>query len=269
MDQKQPAVSIVVAVLNGALTLQRCIDSISHQTYRNRELIVMDGGSKDGTIELLQENDKSIAHWRSEPDKGIYNAWNKALDIAQGDWVCFVGSDDSYASPESLEHMMTQPRKCDVRFISGRGLVVDNAGSPIREFGRPLEWRTARRRNLLCHPGSLHHRSLFEEFGRFREDYRIAADYELNLRHCRRAKSGFLNEVVMHIGAGGIGRSSRLLSIRETLTIQASHPHIGRLHVLNNAIASYGEYLATESLQALGLQNRVRKLLIRYGLLNR
>ena len=78
-------VSIVVAVRNGAATVQRCIDSIASQTFAGREIIVIDGGSTDGTVEVLRLNASRLAYWVSEPDRGIYHAWNKALERASGE----------------------------------------------------------------------------------------------------------------------------------------------------------------------------------------
>ena len=90
----RPLISIVVSVFNGADTLQQCIDSVTDQTYPAVELIVIDGGSTDGTREILLRNASKLAYWVSEPDRGIYHAWNKALVHAQGDWISFLGADD-------------------------------------------------------------------------------------------------------------------------------------------------------------------------------
>ena len=89
-----PRISVVIAVYNGAQTIQRALDSIFEQTYRDLEVVVIDGGSTDGTQAILEHNASQIAYWVSEPDRGVYNAWNKALDHVTGDWVCFLGADD-------------------------------------------------------------------------------------------------------------------------------------------------------------------------------
>ena len=95
-NKKYPLISIIVAVYNGEKTLQRCIDSVFSQTYPHKELIIIDGGSTDGTVDILQTNNDKITYWKSEPDNGIYQAWNKALDHAKSDWICFLGSDDYF-----------------------------------------------------------------------------------------------------------------------------------------------------------------------------
>ncbi len=91
-----PRISVIIAVRNGAGTLQRALDSVFEQTYDDIELIVMDGASSDGTQAILERNAARIAYWRSEPDGGIYQAWNKALDHVTGDWICFLGADDRF-----------------------------------------------------------------------------------------------------------------------------------------------------------------------------
>lgn len=77
---RKPLISVIVAVYNGEKTLQHCIDSVSNQAYPHKELIIIDGGSTDGTVDILRADNDKIAYWESEPDKGIYHAWNKALD---------------------------------------------------------------------------------------------------------------------------------------------------------------------------------------------
>jgi Glycosyltransferases involved in cell wall biogenesis len=86
---ENPLFTIIVAVLNSKETLERCIESVNSQTYPYKELIIKDGGSTDGTVEILKNNDDKIAYWESSPDHGIYHAWNKALQYARGEWICF------------------------------------------------------------------------------------------------------------------------------------------------------------------------------------
>ena len=94
--------SIIVAVFNRVKTLQSCIDSIFAQDYSDKQIIIIDGGSNDGTVELLKVNDKKIDYWESEPDRGIYHAFNKGIKHAKGDWIYFLGSDDYFWSHHTL-----------------------------------------------------------------------------------------------------------------------------------------------------------------------
>ncbi len=89
-----PSLSIIVAVYNAFHTIGRCIESVTAQTYPYRELIVIDGGSTDGTVEILRQKSDQIQYWVSEPDTGICNAWNKGVQKARGEWIGFLGADD-------------------------------------------------------------------------------------------------------------------------------------------------------------------------------
>ncbi len=93
-DAQKPLISIVIVTFNAAAVLQNAFDSISRQSFKNIELLVFDGASKDGTIDIIRRNETLISYWQSEPDKGIYNAMNKALEFITGQWVLFIGADD-------------------------------------------------------------------------------------------------------------------------------------------------------------------------------
>ena len=94
MRLNEGTISTVVAVRNGARTLQRCIDSVRNQAYPHKELIIVDGKSTDGTVEILSCNANAISWWISEPDIGTYAAWNKAMLHVKGEWICFLGVDN-------------------------------------------------------------------------------------------------------------------------------------------------------------------------------
>ena len=82
-----PLVTVVTAVFNGQPTIQGCLESVLKQDYPNIEHILLDGGSTDGTLDVLHQYDDRIALWKSEPDKGVYDAWNKGLTEAHGEWI--------------------------------------------------------------------------------------------------------------------------------------------------------------------------------------
>lgn len=185
----KPLISVIVAVYNGAKTLQRCIDSVSDQTYLNKELIIIDGGSTDGTIDILTTNNDKIAYWKSEPDNGIYNAWNKALDHASGDWICFLGSDDYLWKKSVFEEIMPDMIKAEsqgIRMVYGQVARITRDGEIgcVDGFSWEYTWRSIIIDGIctFTHQGMFHHRSLFELYGKFDESFKIAGDYELLIR---------------------------------------------------------------------------------------
>ena len=91
-------VSIITAVHNAAPTLEACLLSVRNQSYRDVEHIVIDGGSTDGSVEILQRHSCLLAYWVSEPDGGVFDAWNKGLSVATGEWIAFLGAEDVFYS---------------------------------------------------------------------------------------------------------------------------------------------------------------------------
>ena len=91
---RSPRISIITVVYNGASTLEQTILSVLKQTYSRIEYIIIDGGSKDGTVDIIKKYQDRIAYWVSEPDEGIYDAMNKGIRHASGDWIYFLGADD-------------------------------------------------------------------------------------------------------------------------------------------------------------------------------
>lgn len=196
-----PMVSVVVSVLNSAATLQKCLDSVAAQTLDSRELIVIDGGSTDGSADILKRNASRLAYWISEPDKGIYDAWNKALPHARGDWICFLGADDYLWAPDTLQRLAPTLGRAypPIRVVYGQVALVNESDGEMQRLGEG--WRTARARfgqiMSLPHTGLMHHRSLFEAHGSFDASFRIGGDYELLLRELRTGEALFVPDVVI------------------------------------------------------------------------
>jgi glycosyltransferase involved in cell wall biosynthesis len=220
-------VSIVLAVLDGSTTLQRCLDSIAGQDHPDKELIVIDGGSTDGTLELLERNEKVIAHWETGSDRGIYSAWNKALEHATGRWICFVGADDYYLDPSALGEMAALGDAEDADLVCGKVWYVDDRGERQFIYGRAWSWDRMKRRHSVSHTGMLHHSRLFERHGRFDEGLRIAGDYEFLLRLGPAARAAFLDRAYLAMGNAGVSTSNSLQTMQEVRRVQAAHPEIG------------------------------------------
>lgn len=227
MSPTLPSISVIVAVFNGARTLQQCIDSIARQTYPNKELIIIDGGSTDGTVDLLEANREKINYWISEPDGGIYNAWNKGLAKAKGDWICFLGADDFFWDLNVLERAAGQLETLsrDIRVAYGKVMLLNNDGEKLYPVGVP--WNKVKRRfkQVMCvpHPGLMHRRSLFERHGNFDESLRIAGDYELLLRELKTADAFFMSDIVLvAMRQGGVSSdpANTLVGMRELRAAQ-------------------------------------------------
>lgn len=182
-------ISLIMAVRNRVQCLQRCLDSVAAQTASDFELVVVDGASTDGTKELIERNGHVVARWISASDSGPYDAWNKALPLARGKWIGFLGSDDRLASRTVMRRLSDVAAHAPdhVDLIYGNVVYLRN-GHPAGCKGR--SYRNPRRfpyRHLCCsltvaHPLALHRRSVFDQNGVFDPEYRIAGDTEFLLR---------------------------------------------------------------------------------------
>jgi glycosyltransferase involved in cell wall biosynthesis len=178
----RPLISIVIASRNSGGTLEQCLDSILSQQFREWEIVVVDGGSEDSTLDLLRKRGSRINYWQSAKDHGICHAWNTALQHITGQWILFLGADDYLWSAETLERAVpylqtAYPRHLvvygNVAAANRNGEIISIIGSQWIELERRM-----RRTMALPHQGVFHHRSLFKHYGLFDETFRIMGDYE-------------------------------------------------------------------------------------------
>lgn len=225
-----PLISVIVATFNNEGTVRHCIDSVAGQTYLHTELIIIDGGSTDGTVKILQASAEKIAFWVSEPDRGIYHAWNKGLPQATGEWICFLGADDFFWETTVLARIAEQLGflSPNIRVVYGQNMLVTTEGENHYPMGAP--WASVKDKFLagtcLPHPGMMHHRSLFDQYGPFDESFRIAGDYEMLLRELKTADALFVpNLIIAGVRQGGISSNpdSALLILSETRRAQRRH----------------------------------------------
>ncbi len=220
LSASSPLITVIVAVKNGAATLQRFIDSFKKQTLKRKELIIIDGGSIDGTVQLLSKNTDCIDYWKSEPDRGIAHAWNKALKHAKGEWILFLGADDYLSDTMTLEKFGEKIVECLIkkeRIVYGAIKIYLSDGSYFDTRG--TEWEQTKttflsEKMMIPHQACFHHHSVFKEYGDFDEKFSIAIDYEFLIRILKNEDALFLNDyVVSHMNFGGVSSSLSTLLI--------------------------------------------------------
>jgi glycosyltransferase involved in cell wall biosynthesis len=222
-----PRITVIVAAKNRAATLERCLRSVPLQA----ELIVVDGGSDDGSVDILRRSASRLAWWCSEDDAGICAAWNKAVAHASGEWILFLGADDWISDAEAWQKVAARladvPR--EIRIAYGPVALVAASGREIAVVGEPWDraGRRFRREMSLPHQGVFHRRTLFPEHGGFDESYRIAGDYEFLLRELPTRPAAFLgpDAVVATMTVGGLStRGTNILQhLREIRRAQERH----------------------------------------------
>jgi len=225
--QGPPRLSVIIATWNAARTFERCLASLAAQETSDWELLVADGGSKDGTVALIERYAGQIAWWQSCRDSGIYDAWNQALSHASGCYVCFLGADDAWADAGALARLYAAMGNTDYDLVTSKGLIFNPASGRRLVFGGPWDYRQIGRRMVVCHPGLLHRRTLFERFGNFDTRYRIAGDLDFLLRLPADTRTLHVDATSVLIEDAGVSRRNVMARLREQRHVLSRCPRYG------------------------------------------
>ena len=211
--------SVITVCLNSAQTIEKTIQSVISQKNVELEYIVVDGGSKDETLDVIKKYDNKIAKWISEPDKGLYDAMNKGIGMATGEIISFLNSNDWYEKDifPLLENVFEQER-CDI--VAGRQALIDDTGivgySPKERAEEDVYIDM-----IYSHPALFAKRTLFLEFGGFALQYKICADYDWILRVYKRgAKIKPLDLVTTNFTLGGLSSGKECIEERKRISIR-------------------------------------------------
>lgn len=220
-------ISVVIATLNGSAVLGRCLKSIEDQDYDDIEVVVADGGSRDGTVELLQERTETMAKklvWFSEPDRGPVDAWNKAVPMASGDWIIFLGADDMLASNDIISRIIPVLAQAlpDHRIVYGAAAMVTTDGRVVA-----IEYQKWDRE--LCRSLRLDfkvitfffHKSLFKEHGPIDRSLRMMNDIDFVMRELKHTDPICLPDIITKMQIGGFShrRDKAILGTYERMKI--------------------------------------------------
>lgn len=209
-----PKITIITVSYNCVDTIEKTILSIINQTYSNIEYIIIDGASTDGTVDIIKKYQDRITYWVSEPDNGIYDAWNKGIKASNGEWISFVGADDILIN-DCIEKYVFETNKSKINFISSKILKVKKNLSPIGVRGE--KWSSDMKKYCcIAHVGSLHHKSLFIQKGYFDTSFKITGDYDFLLRCYDIIKATFISEITAKVREGGISDSEIIKIAKET-----------------------------------------------------
>lgn len=221
MPSLRPKVVVVTPTYNSVETIGRCVASVACQDYPELEHLVIDGASRDGTLDVVRS--AKIACF-SEPDAGIYDAFNKGVLRAQGDILTILGSDDVYAHPSAISRLVQVLEERQLDVVHARIRQVDAAGCLVRTIGRDVPTKALLLRKMwIAHPSMLVRRSVYERFGGFSTAFHIAADYEFCLRIWDKVRIGFVDEVVVDMRVGGASNSNPSASYRESMSASVLH----------------------------------------------
>lgn len=170
-------ISIITVVRNGVSTIERTILSVINQDYSDFEYIIIDGVSKDGTLTILDKYADRITKIISEPDAGIYDAMNKGIALAQGDWVYFLGCDDIFSTKSTLSNIFSISNYEEYDVVYGSVLFLHSNKIYDGEFDHEKMCNRS-----ICHQSIFYRRALFQKYGGFSTEFKTASDYIFNLK---------------------------------------------------------------------------------------
>lgn len=219
-----PKISIITVVYNAKEPLEATLKNLSNLKYDNIELIIIDGGSKDGTLDVITKYSLYISTWISEPDKGLYDAMNKGLNIATGDYVWYINAGDLVHNETILNTIfMGQEQYSDVYY--GETLIRNNEGEIIglrkKRLPKRLKWQSFKRGMVVCHQSIIVKRSIAPLYDL---QYRFAADIEwvmVSLKRAEKISNTF--EILSEFIEGGISSNNRRESLIERFKIMKNH----------------------------------------------
>jgi len=214
-------ISIITICYNAAKTIEKTIQSVINQDYSDYEYIIIDGGSHDGTVDIVNKYKEKIAQFISEPDKGISDAFNKGLRLANGETIGILNSDDWY-EPETFKIINSKLLdNKDRDYLVGAQKYWDKNGGnyivrPDQKYYKKIQYMMPR----LNHPSSFFRKSVYESIGLFNLNYRYAMDYDLFLRaFLANKKPLFIDQVITNMSLEGASDINAVSAYWETFLI--------------------------------------------------
>ena len=229
-----PLVSIITIIFNEKESLKKTINSVINQTYENIEYIIIDGGSTDGTIEVIRYYEKQIDVWVSEPDNGIYDAMNKGLKLASGQWINFLNAEDTFFSNDTLSEIFRNENNNKFKFIYGDWINVNSKGLNFY-----VKSQSSLNEKYLRYKFQLNHQSLFVKNNKipdFDLIYKIKADYQWVIDIVKELKDEdilYIPKALVNYDCEGISSTSLLLNVKEYIYL--TKRNFGILQVLKNS----------------------------------
>lgn len=206
-----PFFSVITASYNSQRTIKKTIESLLNQSFKDFEYIIVDGNSTDETLRIIKSFEaefsaKNITYkFVSEPDKGIYDTWNKGVALAGGKWISFLGSDDCYF-PEALALYFDKISllRNDENYVSSQVHVVDENGTVMRTMGSAYKWENMLKNMDIAQVGSFHKKELLQEVGPFSLEYRIVSDLDFYIRAKDFIRPSYFKQVTATMENNGV-----------------------------------------------------------------
>ncbi len=220
------SLSVITVTYNAEHTLERTLKSVREQSYPHIEHVIVDGESKDGTVRLIRQYENDKMAWKSEPDRGLYDAMNKGAAMATGDYLCFLNAGDTFFAPDTVEKMMrTVETGNSPDIIYGETAIVDEKGTflHMRRLRAPekLSWKSFKQGMVVCHQAFIVKRELFEPYDL---SFRFSSDFDWCIRMMKKASSIHNTRLTLiNYLHEGMTTTNRKASLKERYRIMAKY----------------------------------------------
>jgi len=255
----KPLITIVTVVFNGEEYLEKTMLSVINQTYDNVEYIIIDGGSTDGTLEIIKKYEDKVDYWISEKDEGIYDAMNKGIDLAIGTWVNFLNAGDIYENKNIIEYLNFNESNLlygKVRNISND--IYNNTFTGYRVSKKDYYYKMP-----ICHQAIFYKTELFKKIGKYDMRFKVSADHEWMLRYYTKEndKSLFQDIVIAKYLLDGFSVKNALIARKERYHISNIYYYnkINYIKYLTSLIKVYGFWFLNR-INALQAYRKIKKI---------
>jgi glycosyltransferase involved in cell wall biosynthesis len=226
-EKDKPLISVITVVFNGKKYLEQTIQSVIHQTYDNVEYIIIDGGSTDGTLDIIRKYEEMVDYWVSEPDEGISDAFNKSIRVSTGNWLNFLNAGDSFINNQMINEYVTHFENKNISIVTAFAKIGRKGTIPKRILhdNDPLC-----KKALISHQASFVEKKVFKKVGGFKTDYKIRMDYELWLRVLQEYHFIFIDKIMVDYIKGGV--SGKMVNLYHLEELKANK-HFCRSIIIN------------------------------------
>jgi glycosyltransferase involved in cell wall biosynthesis len=221
----EPLISIITPSFNQERFIEQTIQSVLGQNYPNIEYIIIDGGSTDGTGDIIKKYEQQLSYWVSEPDNGVSDAFNKGLRASRGDYIQFLNSDDWLIDSTIISRVIESIKQSDYPLLLyGNAEVVDRSnGEHLWYMGRPFTLRGFLLRMTIGHQALFTRKDYFERYGEFDSGLKYSMDYEMLLRSVPDLHPVWLNYTIVKMREGGISRRHKADAMLTNARVQVKH----------------------------------------------
>lgn len=229
-----PSISIITVTYNAEAFIKKTIESVVEQTYKNIEYIIIDGASKDATMKIVEPFKSHIAQCISEPDKGLYDAMNKGIMAANGDFILYLNAGDVLFAPNTIEEIFKHYKE-DTDILYGETMLINESGEHLgklselsrRKYPKNLHWKSLKYGMVVCHQSFIPRKKVVSKY----MDNNLCADIDWVMECLKKARGVVnTNQIISGFLTGGISSQQLSKSLKDRFKVLKKH--FGFLHTL-------------------------------------